>query len=105
MKAPFQIQRKIMQEPQVFTFSIDQENKGTRIDLVLSLQLEEVSRSFIQKLIEQGNVRVNGNRELSKKYKVAAGDEYSSSCRRRRKSRRGRKISLLILYMKTRTCW
>lgn len=64
-----------MQEPQVFTFSIDQENKGTRIDLVLSLQLEEVSRSFIQKLIEQGNVRVNGNRELSKKYKVAAGDE------------------------------
>ena len=43
-----------MQEPQVFTFSIDQENKGTRIDLVLSLQLEEVSRSFIQKLISRG---------------------------------------------------
>ena len=94
-----------MQEPQVFTFSIDQENKGTRIDLVLSLQLEEVSRSFIQKLIEQGNVRVNGNRELSKSIRWLQEMKYSSSCRRQRKSRRGRKISLLILYMKTRTCW
>ena len=64
-----------MQEPQIFNFLIDDESKGTRIDLVLSLQLEEVSRSFIQKLIEQGNVKVNGAVQPSKKYKVAAGDK------------------------------
>lgn len=64
-----------MQEPQIFNFLIDDESKGTRIDLVLSLQLEEVSRSFIQKLIEQGNVKVNGVVQQSKKYKVAAGDK------------------------------
>ena len=57
-----------------FTFYIDEENQSTRIDSVLSLLLAETSRSFIQKLIEDGGVVLNGEPMTSKKYKVKAGD-------------------------------
>lgn len=63
-----------MKESQTYTFLTDEENKSTRLDLVLSLQLREVSRSFIQKLIEQGQVKVNGQVCTSKKYKTETGD-------------------------------
>lgn len=63
-----------MKDSQSYTFLIDQESKGTRLDLVLSLQLEEVSRSFVQKLLEQGQVKVNGQECTTKKYKVSEGD-------------------------------
>ncbi len=56
-------------------FIISEEMKSTRIDLVLSLQLQEVSRSFVQKLLEKGAVSVNGKVCDSKKYKVNEGDE------------------------------
>jgi len=58
-----------------YNFTINEENKSTRIDLVLSLQLQEVSRSFVQKLLEKGAVSVNGKVCDSKKYKVNEGDE------------------------------
>ncbi len=58
-----------------YNFVINEENKSTRIDLVLSLQLQEVSRSFVVKLLEKGAVTVNGKECTSKKYKVEAGDE------------------------------
>lgn len=63
-----------MKESQCYTFLIEEENQSARIDLVLSLQLREVSRSFIQKLLEEGDVKVNGKICTSKKYKVKAGD-------------------------------
>ncbi len=53
---------------------IGDENEGARVDLALSLQLPEISRSFIQKLIETGAVKINSQSCLSKKYKVKAGD-------------------------------
>ncbi|WP_419023497.1 RluA family pseudouridine synthase [Emergencia sp.] len=53
---------------------IEEEQKGTRIDLVLSLSLPDTSRSFIQKLFEKGNILVNGKPCTSKKYKAAIGD-------------------------------
>ena len=34
---------------------------GLRIDKYLSMQQEDLSRSYIQKLIEEGRVTVNGN--------------------------------------------
>lgn len=49
-----------MDKIQKYTFVIDEETQSTRLDLVLSLQLGEVSRSFIQKLIDQGQVSVDG---------------------------------------------
>lgn len=57
-----------------YQFYIEEEQKGTRIDLVLSLSLPDTSRSFIQKLFEKGNILVNGKHCTSKKYKVAASD-------------------------------
>lgn len=58
-----------------YIFSIDKEHQSTRLDLVLSLQFEEISRSFVQKLIESGNVKINGEICFVKKYKVNEGDE------------------------------
>ncbi len=58
-----------------YIFSIDKEHQSTRLDLVLSLQFEEISRSFVQKLIESGNVKINGETCFVKKYKVNEGDE------------------------------
>ncbi|MGN1143725.1 MAG: RluA family pseudouridine synthase [Anaerovoracaceae bacterium] len=58
-----------------YTFFIDEESNGTRIDRVLSLLLAESSRSYIQKLIEKGNVTVEGQTCTSKKYKVSSGQQ------------------------------
>ena len=58
-----------------YNFVINDEQQSTRIDLVLSLQLQEVSRNFVQKLLEKGAVTVNGKVCDSKKYKVNEGDE------------------------------
>lgn len=63
--------RDITQSLQV---NITDENKGTRLDLVLSANLEDYSRNFIQKLFENGNVEVNGVVCVSKKYKSTPGD-------------------------------
>ncbi len=57
-----------------FEFIVEEEQKGTRLDVVLSLIIEEVSRSHIQKLIDIGRVEVNGAIAGSKKYKVKTGD-------------------------------
>ncbi|QOX62536.1 RluA family pseudouridine synthase [Anoxybacterium hadale] len=62
------------QESSLFQFIIEEDFKGTRLDLVLSLLIEETSRSHLQKLIEQGKVTVNGAVNNLKKYKVNTGD-------------------------------
>ena len=49
---------------------------GERIDKFLSCRLEEVSRSYIQKLIKEGHVSVNGQ-SVKANYKLGAGDEIS----------------------------
>lgn len=49
-------------------------NKGDRLDAWLASQLTDFSRSRIQKLIEQGWVKVNDQLPPSKNYKVKAGD-------------------------------
>ena len=41
-------------------FEIEPEMEGVRIDKCIAAWKEDVSRSYIQKLIEQGNVTVNG---------------------------------------------
>ncbi|MCI5533791.1 MAG: RluA family pseudouridine synthase [Firmicutes bacterium] len=64
-----------MDQPNSYTFTIDKENQSTRIDSVLSLLLPETSRSFIQKLIEGGNLLLNGQVMTSKKYKTCEGDQ------------------------------
>jgi len=57
-------------------FKIDPELSGERIDKFLSRNLEDVSRSRIQKLIAEGKVLVNGAR-VSKHHKLVCGQEIS----------------------------
>ena len=45
-----------------------------RLDQFLTGELKELSRSYIQKLIEEGNVKVNGSVEKRKKEKIKSGD-------------------------------
>jgi 23S rRNA pseudouridine1911/1915/1917 synthase len=50
------------------------EGKGDRLDRWLSARLPDLSRSRLQKLIEEGNVELNGQICTSKKTKVVNGD-------------------------------
>ena len=45
---------------------IEKIHEGTRIDSVLSLLLEDTSRNYISKVIEQGGLKVNGKEELDR---------------------------------------
>ena len=62
-------------EDKIVRFTIEKESEGTRIDRVLSLLLPESSRSYLQKLIEQGNVSIEGKPCKSKNLKVQAGQQ------------------------------
>ncbi len=53
---------------------VPQEFHGERIDKFLSVLVPDCSRNSIQKLIEQGNVTINGI-AVNKKYKVNTDDE------------------------------
>lgn len=53
---------------------VPQEFHGERIDKFLSVLVPDCSRNSIQKLIEQGNVTINGV-AVNKKYKVNTDDE------------------------------
>lgn len=67
---------KQMEQRLEHTFTIEEEDNGVRMDAVLSRLLsEEVSRSFLQKLIENGAVSVNGLVETSKKLSLKTGDQ------------------------------
>ncbi len=55
---------------ELIKFVINEDQEGQRIDSVLSSLMEETSRSFIQKLIEEGRVSVKKKNE-----KVKAGQE------------------------------
>lgn len=66
-----------MDQGQIYTFQIEEELEGQRLDALLSDLMEETSRSYIQKLILSGNVQVNGREETSKKYKARSSDQIS----------------------------
>ena len=49
------------------------EESGKRLDAYVSIQDEEITRTSAQRLIEQGNILVNGKKQKVS-YKVALGD-------------------------------
>lgn len=58
-----------------FKIVIEEMMKGARLDVVLSLTFEELSRNHIQKLIEAGQVTVNNKECKIKKMLLKLGDE------------------------------
>lgn len=55
------------------TLVVDEINKGKRLDSYISDNMDKISRSFAQKLIENQQVTINGKNEKTS-YKVCAGD-------------------------------
>lgn len=53
---------------------INEENVGKRIDSFIPLVKKEISRSMVQKLIEQRNIKVNG-KDTKHSYKLKLNDE------------------------------
>ena len=49
-----------MNNMEYFTFGAEQEDKGCRIDVFVAETMDELSRSAVQRLIEEGHVRLNG---------------------------------------------
>ena len=57
-------------------FSIDRNTEGQRIDRYLSDELEDRSRSYIQKIMKEGYVKVN-QKPVKSNYRLSFGDSVS----------------------------
>lgn len=61
-------------EQQRYEFVVEPEHEGVRIDQFLTQRIPDISRSRIQKLIEEGNITV-GDRQVKPNYKIKQGDD------------------------------
>ena len=59
-------------------FQVEKENAGIRIDKYLSDNTEDISRSYLQKLLKEKSITVN-EKEIKANYKVQEGDVVSVS--------------------------
>ncbi|MBR3512210.1 MAG: RluA family pseudouridine synthase [Clostridia bacterium] len=57
-----------------FEFEVKDENVSDRIDKYISSKNEDISRVMVQRLIDEGNILVNG-KETKASYKVQIGDK------------------------------
>ncbi len=57
-----------------FVFNIAEDMEDERIDICVSMLIDSLSRSYIQKMIKEGHVCVNGS-VVKSSYRVKAGDE------------------------------
>ena len=58
---------------------IVEEKENIRIDQYLNMKDENLTRSFIQKLISNGDIKVNGNSNIKCSYKIKEGDNIEIS--------------------------
>ena len=56
-----------------FIFNVNEEEAGQRIDKLVSLKCESLTRSYVQKLIDNGDILVN-SKPVGKNAKVNCGD-------------------------------
>lgn len=56
-----------------YSLKVEKEDQGKRIDKFLASQFNDLSRSFIQKLIEAEKITVNGNK-VDKSYQIVEND-------------------------------
>lgn len=60
-----------------FVIETEEQDAGSRVDTWLAAQLEGVTRSWVQKLIESGSIYIEGRPAAGKNYKLRAGDRIS----------------------------
>lgn len=58
---------------QEYTFLVAEENIGDRIDKYITASVDDITRSAVQNLINDGNVSVN-DKKIDKNYKLRKGD-------------------------------
>src|SRR4051794_2387681 len=58
----------------MFRIRVTEEGQSERLDRYVTVRMPDTSRAFVQRLIEQGAVTVNGA-SARPSYKLAAGDE------------------------------
>ncbi len=54
-------------------YNVEVRDKNKRLDLFLNDEIEDISRSALHRLIEKGNIKVNG-KGVNKSYKLREGD-------------------------------
>ncbi len=60
---------------ETYNLLIDIKDENKRLDAYISENVEDISRNYIQKLLEKGCVSVNNSIETSKKYKCKVHDQ------------------------------
>ena len=66
----------VSDELELFRFQISEEQEEERVDKCIAALIDSLSRSFIQKIIKEGRVSVNGI-PVKQSYQVRAGDDLS----------------------------
>lgn len=61
-----------------YKFVIDEDEQEQRIDIFIAENIEELSRSYIQKLITEEAIKVNGNKTKSN-YRLKIGDQIEAN--------------------------
>lgn len=56
-----------------YTYKVESEDKGIRIDKLISMRFEDISRASVQRLIEIGNIKVN-DKPVKVSYKAQEND-------------------------------
>ena len=80
-------------------FSVDKNNSGKRLDIFLAQNLNDFTRSFLKKLIENRLVKLNNKKHLSPSTKVKYKDQISIKIADKNdKNILPKKISLNIVY-------
>jgi 23S rRNA pseudouridine1911/1915/1917 synthase len=62
-------------EENLLTFFVTEEEKGERLDKFLSMCDENLSRTRIKKLFEQGNIKIENSSKQSLSYKLKGGEK------------------------------
>ena len=82
-------------------FSIDRNTEGQRIDRYLSDELEDRSRSYIQKIMKEGYVKVN-QKPVKSNYRLSFGDSVEVTLPEQKSLISYQRTFLWIFFMKTR---
>ena len=88
----------MIQEKNKSEYIIQEENKGLRLDKCITILDNEVSRMAAQRMIEEGNIKVNG-KTSKPSYKTALNDKIEIiKSKPKETSLKGQDIPIDILY-------